>query len=232
LKNISKIKALLVIFLLSMIFTAAVYSQNAEYIINLYENNRLDDLRNILKNKDQSAEDIATIFLKALLEEDADFANNYFLRLANLSSLYGEFSNLRRAQYNYVLGNYKTTKDILNNFLRRFPGSKYRNKAVDLLALTEKALDENPSQRTEPEVSPEKRFVIQLGVFGVEKNARDIMRSLEEKGITGIYIMEREVQEKKYFLVRLRETMTKEDARTRGEELKRKFGIPYYIAER
>jgi len=226
------LKVLIIASLLFVFFVSAVSSQDAGYLIRLYEENMLDELRDILRSKNASEEDITSIFLKALLEEDADLAYNYYSRLSNLSSIYGEFSNIRRAQYQYAIGNYQTASDILTEFLQRYSRSRYREKARELLEICKKTLGGGISQATERETVPDKRFVIQLGAFSMRNNAQKRIEFLQSKGIRDIYIKETTVLGKKLYTIQLREVMTKEEARNRGDDLMRKFDVSYLIKEK
>ncbi|RKY89443.1 hypothetical protein DRQ09_01340 [candidate division KSB1 bacterium] len=232
-KSVSKFCSALFLTIITIFFCfSLLYGQDAEYYLRLYENNRIDDLKNILKNKPAHKEEISIIFLKALLEEDAELAYNNFLRLSNLSSLYGEFSNLRLAQYNYAKGNYKKALEILNDFLKKYPESRYKNKINNLLKLTEKAIETNPSQKSSVEALQEKRFVIQLGAFAIKDNAQKRLNYLKKKGLNNIYIKIKEVLGKKWYSIQLQQVMTKENAKKKGEELKNKFGISCIIVEK
>jgi hypothetical protein len=145
---------------------------------------------------------------------------------------YGETGMYYTARCLQAIGNSDSSQIVLEEFLRKYPSSKYSNLILQELRTGLKLTDnekeikkEKPETAGKPEI-----FTVQTGAFSTQTNARIQKQFLEEKGFQpSIYT--KFVNRKKYFVVCLKKFQEKNEAESYGKEIAKKYKIDYRVID-
>ena len=151
-------------------------------------------------------------------------------------------------QFYYALGLYRTAEIKMKQLVERYPGSPYAKGGVDPQAQESTPAEEQRppeeapvpppvvSPSTEPVIAQQDtalaaRFVLQVGAFGVQKNAEALKDRFEAFGYP-VEMISRVKDTRALFLVWVGNYSTHEEARTAGQEVKRKMGVDAIVISR
>lgn len=145
-------------------------------------------------------------------------------------SVYGETGMYYNARCLQAIGNSDSSQLVLEEFLRKYPRSKYSNLILQELRADLKLTDtENDIKETKPGItSKPKVFIVQTGAFSTNANARIQKHFLEEKGFKPT-IYTKWVNRKKYFVVCLENFRKKNKAENYGKEIAQKYKLDYRV---
>ena len=240
-------KSFLIILFLSIL---PLYSQDKNELTNYAETYQFEKLKEAIKKLDgEQKEEAATLYLKALLETDADKAIAMYNKILEMDAetINAERALWRIAQYYYIKGLYIQSADVLKRIIIHFPNSFYANKASEQLSIIRDEFGENigisnigkeeettitESKLPEEQINQvEKQFIIQLGAFSSNKNALNRVDVLKKRGYNDIKIIEKVVAGRKLHLVWYGNFISESDAKEEGEDIKKNTGINYRIIE-
>ncbi len=228
-----------------------LYSQNLELLIKYADTYQFDKLRAAIDNlSGEEKETAAALYLKALIEKDAEKA----LVMYNIviekdsKSLTAVKSLWRVAQYYYIKGLYVKSSEILHRIIDDFPNSLYVKKAGEQLKLIRnvygnkvKPASAPPEETSKPDEKPSKatriirekpaartgKYVIQFGAFSSKNNAERRADYLIKNGYKNVTINAVVVKGRRQYRVWLGSFNDIDTAKRNGEIIKRKLKINY-----
>ena len=245
------LKIFIIIVIISHLFTLRLFSQNVKKLMNYAETYQFDKLENAIKNlKGEEKEEAAVLYLRALIETDADKALAVYNRILeqDTETINAERALLRVAQYYYIKGLYIQSADVLKRIIIHFPDSFYAKKAKDQMVIIRDAFGERvksapamegeglPSETKESagkSLSSHKgeQYVVQLGAFSSKRNASRLTAVLKERGFKDIDIIAKVITGRKLHLVWYGNFRTKSEAVRSAEIIKKALSINYRIVE-
>ena len=227
-----------------------LYSQEVNKLMNYAETYQFDKLENAIKNlKGEEKEEAAVLYLRALIETDADKALAAYNRILELDTetITAARALWRVAQYYYIKGLYIQSADVLKRIIIHFPNSFYAKKAEDQMIVIRDAFGEKvksapamegerlPSETLKPAHKRSsykgKQFVVQLGAFSSNRNASKLAAVLKERGFRDIDIVAKVITGRKLHLVWYGNFETKSEAVRQAEIIKKVLSINYRIVE-
>jgi len=201
--------------------------------MNYADTNQFDKLEEAIeKLKGEEKETAAVLYLKALIEKDGDKALAIYNKIieSDSESITAERSLWRVAQYYYIKGLYIKSSDVLRQIIDNFPGTLYARKAKEELDIINEVFGEKEKQTIKP-YKEERKFVVQLGAFGIKQNAQKIIKFLNEKGYSNVRINTEVVVGRPLYKVWLGNFDNETSAKRYGELLKQKLRINYMIVK-
>ncbi len=199
--------------------------------MNYADTYQFDKLKEaIAKLKGEEKETAAVLYLRALIENDADKALVIYNKIieSNSESITAERSLWRVAQYYYIKGLYMQSSDVLKQIIDNYPGTLYARKAKEELDIINEVFGEKVKQTIKP-YKEEGKFVVQLGAFGNKQNAQKLIKLLNERGYSNVRINTQVITGKRLHLVWLGNFDNEISAKNYGELIKQKLRINYSI---
>lgn len=239
------------ITIISHLFLLPLFPQDVTKLMNYAETYQFDKLEDAIKKLEgKEKENAAVLYLRALIETDADKALATYNRVLELDTktITAEKSLWRVAQYYYIKGLYFQSADVLKRIIIHFPDSFYADKAQKQIIIIRDEFGERikststiDDEKTSPEetkpteistLSTEgKRFVVQLGAFGINTNALKWAAVLKERGLKNVIVKAQDMPGRMLHLVWYGNFKTKMEAQKRAEQIKKALGIHYIIVE-
>jgi len=224
---------LFILIIVFNIFILDSYSQDLKLLMNYADTNQFDKLEEAIKKlKGKEKETVALLYLKALIENDADKALAIYNKIieSDSESITAERSLWRVAQYYYIKGLYMKSSDVLRQIIDNFPGTLYARKAKEELNIINEVFGEKDKQIIKP-YKEEGKFVVQLGAFGNKQNAEKLIKFLNERGYNNVRINTEVIVGRPLYKVWFGNFDNETSAKRYGELIKQKLRIDYIIVE-
>jgi len=158
-------------------------------------------------------------------------------------------------QFYYALGLYRTAEIKMKQLVEKYPDSPYAKGGTEATAANTTIPQEEPkretpapaepqagvppavaSQSTEPvtaaaDTAIASRFVLQVGAFGVQNNAETLKERFDAAGYP-VEMISKVKDTRALFLVWVGNYASYEEARSAGQEVKRKMGVDAIVISR
>ncbi len=254
-----KTQKLIYFVLLNIIFSfcnSKLYSQDLETLIKYADTHQYEKLREALTNlSGEEKETAAALYLKALIEKDADKAMVLYSHIIETDSKSFTYvkSLWRVGQYYYIKGLYVKSSDIFQKIIKEFPNSLYAKRSKDQLKIirnvygdkikpaapipekiirpAEKPVKKSTATSSQP-VKAAGKYTLQFGAFGNKKNADKRQKYLIKSGYKNTRIKSEVIMGRSLHRVWIGDFIDRDSARKVGELIKRKLKIDYSIKER
>jgi cell division septation protein DedD len=153
-------------------------------------------------------------------------------------------------QFYYALGLYRTAEIKMKQLAERYPASPYVKIAATAKTPEMEAANDRPAAETTAVAIPPAvtapgtapvpvmrdtamavRFALQVGAFGLQSNAQTLRERFEASGYT-VEMISKVRDTRSLFLVWVGSYGTYEEARTAGQDVKRKMGVDPIVVSR
>jgi cell division septation protein DedD len=243
------------ILLLILVCAAAVAAspQGTEPDITKYitaiNNGNADDVRRELPTLvTKYPNNPGVLYLQGLVaREGSEAIRTYQSVVDNFpKSEWADDALFRVYQFYYALGLYRTAEIKMKQLVERYPDSPYAkpgaagrpqqgDTAPETPAPTEGAKVVPPSTAAPVQAPGDTvllvRFVLQVGAFGLQSNAQALKERFETAGYT-VEMISKMKDTRALFLVLVGNYATYEEARTAGQDVKRKMGVDAIVVSR
>jgi len=197
-----------------------IQAQNFSELYLLYQNKDIAVLKQKLESvTGQYPDNKEIIFFNALFLENGEEAFKIYEHLypevsGNLKRVVGE----KLAQYYYARGFYVRA-------------AEYENDQITIESSSPAAVHSaSPQVKSDRTGDKKANFVIQLGAFGQEDNARQLQKTLQAQNITS-RLVTRMVNGRNLFCIWIEGTNSLEETLQIAENLKNRFKLNYRILE-
>lgn len=223
------IKYIILIIIQILCFNALLFSQDIRTALIDYDRGRLENVRNtliILKDTDYAKPEY--LFLTAVFEQDAELAFEQYEMLSTIVAQDPLFERIlwKMCQYYFAKELYETCSESIERFLSAFPQSGYRESAVRIKERASNYLGRELNVPINPPVEQTVViYTLQLGVFGIESNARRQLSNFQQLGLQKAYIKEHRVGSQVLYKIWFGEFSDKQSAQMMRDELQQKYKL-------
>jgi cell division septation protein DedD len=245
------------LLILVCIAAVAAFAQGTEPDINKYiaaiNNGNADDVRRELPTLvTKYPNNPGVLYLQGLVaREGSEAIRTYQSIVDNFpQSEWADDALYRVYQFYYALGLYRTAEIKMKQLAERYPNSPYAKPgAAGKIPQTEQVSDAPtptegaktvPPPPSTPGTTPvpvvrdtvlPARFALQVGAFGLQSNAQALKERFEAGGYT-VEMISKVKDTRALFMVLVGNYPTYEEARTAGQDVKRKMGVDAIVVSR
>ena len=202
-----------------LLFFTVLHSQNYDDLYILYENKKIERLQKRLGELEKRRpNDPEIIFFKAIFNNNGEEAIRIYQDLYKSSG--GKVKNLiakKMSEYYFAQGYYVKAQELRRLSGQEFPvKTKVKSNSVDNKKITYVEPDEQP------------KYIIQVGAFGVEKNADELADVLRKKKIN-VRVVDRNINDKILYCVWIEGDSDYSSTKSIAEDIKTRYKLTYRI---
>lgn len=201
------------------VFSNILLSSDYDDLFLLYKNKKIERLKaRVSELEKRNLRDPEIVFFRTIFKDNGDEALKIYQELYGGSA--GPLKNLvagKMSEYYFAQGYYVKAREF-----SRAAEQKFKVKAKE----TSRPVDNKKVESTDPKIRP--RYIIQVGAFGVEKNANDLAEILQRKKINA-KVVTRDINDKILYCVWVQGDEDYSSTKKIAEEVKTKFRLTYRI---
>jgi cell division septation protein DedD len=249
----------IIVALLCVVSTTCI-AQSTEPDIRKYvaqvNNGNVDDVRRELPSLlTKYPNNPGVMYLQGLVSREGSEAIRTYQSIVDNfpTSEWADDALYRVYQFYYALGLYRTAEIKMKQLVEKYPDSPFAKGGTEAAAAQKAAPVEEPKldvpapAETHPQTPPPAaqpstepaaadttmaaRFVLQVGAFGVQNNAETLKDRFEAAGYP-VEMISKVKDTRALFLVWVGNYATYEEARTAGQDVKRKMGLDAIVISR
>ncbi len=202
-----------------LFFSDVLLSQNYDDLFILYKNKKLERLQARLGELEKRGlNDPEIAFFKTIFKDNGEEAIKVYQELYGTSG--GKVKNLmaeKISEYYFAQGYYVKAQEY-----KRLAAQEFQVKTKE----NSKDVDNNNLKKVSPDDHP--KYIIQVGAFGVEKNADDLADVLRRKKIN-VKVVDRNINGKTLYCVWIEGDQDYSSTKSIAENIKAKYKITYRI---
>jgi cell division septation protein DedD len=250
-------KQCMLLLILVCAATVAAYTQGTEPDVNKYitaiNNGNTDDVRRELPTLvTKYPNNPGVLYLQGLVaREGSEAIRTYQSIVDNFpQSEWADDALYRVYQFYYALGLYRTAEIKMKQLVERYPDSPYAKPGAAGKAQPTEVTPETPAPAEGTKIVPPpaiapgtpsvpavrdtvlpSRFALQVGAFGLQSNAQALKERFDTAGYT-VEMISKVKDTRALFLVLVGNYATYEEARTAGQDVKRKMGVDAIVVSK
>ena len=233
------------------LLSAAAVSQTSTPDVNKYltmiENGQVEQVRQELPTLlSRYPNDPGVLYIQGMATSDGAEAVRVYQSIVDNfpKSEWADNALYKVYQFYYAIGLYRTAEMKFNKLKTDYPGSKYVTQSPGME--TKKLAEEKQPQAIDTAVpesdqskgvvepaktEPQAQFTLQVGAYTAQVNAEKQKLFFEDLGLP-VEVINKVKQNRSLYIVLVGNYTTYDEAKTRGAEFKKKYGIDSIVVSR